>query len=91
MNLSLDQAELRPLVAAVVAEVLDAVNGANVTLGGDRLAYSEAEAAALLGCRPHVLRDARLRGEIISTKIGGRIGYEKTELEKYLVRNRTEG
>lgn len=88
MNLSLDQSELRPLVAAVVAEVLDAVNGANVTLGGDRLAYSEAESASLLGCRPHVLRDARLRGEIISTKVGGRISYETSELRRYLAANR---
>jgi hypothetical protein len=88
VNLSLDNADLRPLVAAVVAEVLDAVNGAKVTLGGDRLAYSEAEAAALLGCRPHVLRDARLRGEITSTKIGGRIGYEKSELVDYIARMR---
>lgn len=90
MNLNLDSADLKPLVAAVVAEVLDAVRSTDATLGGERLAYTESEAAALLGCRPHVLRDARLRREIISTKIGGRIGYEKRELESYLARNRME-
>ncbi len=91
MNLNLDNADLKPLVAAVVAEVLESVRSTEATFGGARLAYSEAEAAALLGCRPHVLRDARLRREIVSTKIGGRIGYEKSELEKYLARNRIEG
>ena len=50
----------------------------------NRLAYSEPEAASLLGCRPHVLRDARLRGEIRSTKVGKRIGYTRQQLDAYL-------
>ncbi len=88
MNLSLDPADLRPLVAAVVAETLQAIRENAATLDGARLAYSEPEAAAAMGCKPHVLRDARLRGEIISTKVGGRIGYESSELRAYLARNR---
>ena len=54
-----------------------------------RLAYLEHEAASLLGVQCHVLRDARLRGEIISTRIGGRIGYETSEIKAYLERNRS--
>ena len=34
----------------------------------NRLAYSEPEAASLLGCRPHVLRDARLRGHAVEER-----------------------
>lgn len=86
MNLTLDPAELRPVVEAVVAEVLRAM-----PVGNDgRLAYLESEAAELLGLRSHQLRDARLRGEITATKIGGRIGYEKNELVAYLARGRDE-
>ena len=91
MNLSLDPADLRPLVAAVVAETLAALDNAAKQSTGTRLAYSEAEAAALLGVGRHVLRDARLRGEITATKVGGRLAYEAVELAAYLARNREGG
>lgn len=45
MNVQFDPADLRPLVQAVVAETLAAV----ATLPGDRLGFSEAEAAELCG------------------------------------------
>jgi hypothetical protein len=88
MNLSLDANDLRPLVQAIVAETLAAIRESDALLDGSRLAYPEAEAAAVCGVRPHVLRDARLRGEITATKLGGRIGYERTELVAYLARQR---
>jgi hypothetical protein len=50
----------------------------------NRLAFSEPEAATLLGVRQHVVRDARLRGEIESTHVGGRIAYTRHDLLKYL-------
>jgi hypothetical protein len=87
MNLVVDTAELRPLVQAIVAETLAAVGSASAG-GVERLAYTEKEAAALLGVGPHVLRDARLRGEICATRCGGRIGYVRGELVAYLARNR---
>jgi hypothetical protein len=87
LNLQLDTADLRPIVAAVVAEVLAEVARQPIT--ADRLAYTEPEAAGLLGLKSHQLRDARLRGEIQATKVGGRIGYERTELLAYLARQRT--
>lgn len=88
MTFNLDPTELRPLVAAIVAEVLAAMHADAAKLGDDRLAYTEPEAAAKLGIKSHQLRDARLRGEIVATKCGGRHGYERTELLAYLERNR---
>lgn len=86
MNLAIDPDELRPIVSAVVAEVV--ANLATLPQGNDRLAYTEPEAAAMLGIKGHALRDARLRGEIQATKAGGRIAYERTELLAYLARQR---
>lgn len=87
MNLQFDDDTIRRLVRPIVKEVVAAVGSA---VHGDRLAYPEAEAAKLLGIATHQLRDARLRGEIVSTKVGGRIGYEKSELLAYLARGRTD-
>lgn len=85
MNLVFDSTTLRKLVRPIVAEVTAAIEIAG---DRDRLAYPEPEAAALLGIASHQLRDARLRGEITATKVGGRIGYERAELVAYLARNR---
>lgn len=82
MQLSLDPADLKPIVEAVLAEVLAKA----APLQSERLAYLEPEAAALLGLRAHQLRDARLRGEITATKVGGRLGYSREELLAYLAR-----
>ena len=53
-------------------------------LPSERIGYPEAEAAELLGIGKHVLRDARLRGEIHATKIGKRIVYSRNELMRWL-------
>lgn len=82
MNLSINPEELRPVITAIVAEVLAQTSA----LGDARLAFTEPEAAGLLGIKPHALRDARLRQEIRATKIGGRIGYSRDELLAYLSR-----
>jgi len=89
VNLSLDPADLRPLVQAVVTEALDQLRRDEARLDG-RLAFPEPEAASLVGVKPHVLRDARLRGEITATRIGKRIAYERSELLDYLRRNREQ-
>lgn len=87
MNLVFDDDTLRRIARPLIEEVAAAIG----TRSGDadRLAYTEAEAAKLLGIATHQLRDARLRHEITATKVGGRIGYERTELLAYLARNRS--
>lgn len=82
---SSDIENLRPLIAAVVAEVLDRAALPVSGRDAERLAWPEAEAAALLGVARHVLRDLRLRGEIRSTKVGGRVAYTRKHLTDYLL------
>jgi hypothetical protein len=90
VRLSIDAEALRPLVRAVVAEVLAQVEGARASLP-DRLAFSEPEAARLLGLAPHQLRDERQRGRITASQVvGRRIRYTRADLEQYLAARRTE-
>lgn len=78
MNLSLDPAD----IAAIESRQDDSsqLNG--------RLAYREPAAAALLDVPVHRLRDARLRGEIVASKLGKSYLYQREELLDYLRRNR---
>lgn len=48
--------------------------------------FRNAEAAAAIGVRPHVLRDARLRGQIQGRKVGKKTVYARDELLKFLAR-----
>jgi hypothetical protein len=90
VSLQVDPETLRPLVEQIVREALAQLDSARVT-AGDRLAYSESEAARLLGLRPHQLRDARLRGEIgASIGPGRKILYRHADLEQYLLQRRWE-
>ena len=78
-----DDAVLRPLIERVVAAVLDRLDSQRDAIG-ERIAYNEAEAAALLGVERHVLRDARLRGELSGSRVGKGIRYERDELLRFL-------
>ena len=83
----IDPVTLKPLVAEVVREVLSQTRTDNRQLPDSPLAYSEPEAASLLGLEPHQLRDARLRGVIRASKITGRrIRYRREDLVAYLDR-----
>ena len=56
-----------------------------------RVAYTEAEAASMLGLNPHQLRDLRLEGKINHSRIVGRkIRYTFQDLMDYLNRGRVE-
>lgn len=90
MNLRIDPDELRPLVQAVVEEVLASIGTDEARLPSGRLGYPEAEAAALLGLKPHVLRDARLRGEITGSLLGKRYVYSRDDLLAWMRRQRVE-
>jgi hypothetical protein len=89
LSLSLDVDALRPLIREIVVETVAQLETARATLP-DRLAYSEPEAARLLGLAPHVLRDERLRGRIAaSVVVGRRIRYLRSDLENYLMTRRS--
>lgn len=90
MQLNIDPAELAPVIEAAVAETMARIRADEAALG-DRLAFSEQEAARLLGLESHQLRDERLRGRITASQIvGRRIRYLRQDLLDYLARNRTE-
>lgn len=78
-----DIADLAPVIRAAVVAVLDELRDRDTGLG-DRLAYPEAESAALLGIAPHCLRDCRLRGEIVGRFAGKKIIYSRSELVRFL-------
>jgi hypothetical protein len=90
INLSVDPEVLEPVIRQVVAEVLAAVEQDRARLG-DKLAYSEPEAARLLSLNPHQLRDERLRGRIIASQVVGRkVRYLRADLLNYLMSQRTD-
>jgi hypothetical protein len=91
LSLHLDPAALKPIIEAVVAETINRVEERRAALSDGRLAYSEEEAARLLGLEPHVLRDERRRGRITGSQIvGRRIRYTREDLVAYLMRSRTD-
>src|SRR5262245_55909227 len=90
LALRIDPEALRVLIAAVVAEAVAALEADRARLEG-RLAWSEPEAAALLGLNAHQLRDERRRGRIgAAVGPGGKILYSKSDLLAYLAARRYE-
>jgi hypothetical protein len=83
LKIQFDREELRPLVQLVVAEALDRLEAERAKFQG-RLAFTEPEAAVLVGVKPHVLRDCRRRGELQGAKVGSRIVYTRTDLLDFL-------
>ena len=81
MQFQFDNNELRPLIENVVEMTLAHVEA---NRRDSRLAYTESEAAALLGIPRHVLRDARLRGEIRAALVGKRLLYTTQSLRQFL-------
>ncbi|MBC7820024.1 MAG: hypothetical protein IAG10_24340 [Planctomycetaceae bacterium] len=90
MQLSIDPAELAPVIEATVAATVARMRDDEANLG-DALAFDEQTAARLLGLLAHQLRDERLRGRIGSTTVvGKRIRYLREDLLAYLRRHRVE-
>lgn len=84
ISINLDAAALTPIVERVVVEVLAKFDAIRQPMG-DKLAYSEQEAARLLSLESHQLRDERLRGRIRASQIvGRRIRYTREDLLSYL-------
>jgi excisionase family DNA binding protein len=58
---------------------------------GDKVGYSEEEAARLLSLNTWTLRDMRRRGEIkASVCVGRRIRYTRGDLERYLLEHQSK-
>jgi len=70
-----------------VAEALEKIEDERAKFNG-RLAYTEPEAAVLLGVKPHVLRDCRRRGELQGAKVGSRVLYTRADLLDFLERRK---
>ncbi len=87
LKIQFDENDLRPVVRLAVAEALDRMEEERAKLNG-RLAFTEPEAAVLLGVKPHVLRDCRRRGELQGAKVGSRIVYTRADLLEFLERQK---
>jgi hypothetical protein len=90
VHLAVSLDTLRPLVTEIVEECLARLEAAKGALP-EKMAYSEPEAAQLMGLNVHQLRDERLRGRIsVSRVVGNKIRYLHADLVGYLTRNRNE-
>ncbi len=88
MHLEINPADLQPLIRQVVTEALAQLDADRARLDG-KLAYSESEAAQLIGLEPWQLRDERRRGNIRASQIvGRRIRYLREDLVSYLLGRR---
>ena len=87
MKLELDTAEVAPLVEQITRQVVAELSPL-LQAGRDRIAWSEPEAAALLGWPDHRLKDARLRGAITYTRIGRGAYYQMRDLQRFLAAGR---
>jgi hypothetical protein len=91
MQLQLEPEDLKPIIEQVATELLARLETERAKLDG-KLAYSEPEAAALIGLQPHQLRDERLRGRITASSIvGRRVRYLKQDLLDYMLGRRWTG
>src|SRR5690349_11439931 len=89
LTLLLNEAALRPLIRLLVREAIEYLHANG--FHGDRIAYSEQEAASLLGMVYHRLRDERRRGRISHSRGPKRsVLYQRSDLVEYLLRTRTE-
>ncbi len=87
MRFEFDVETLQPVIEKVVAETVAKLEAEHSKFNG-RIAYTEPEAAALLGVQAHVLRDLRRMGEIEASRLGKRIVYMRADLIEFLERNR---
>jgi hypothetical protein len=83
MRLDLLPEDLAPIVRAVFAE-FQRQRADHDTVLGERLGFTESEAAAALGIAGHRLRDCRLRGEISARKVGKGYVYSREALRRFL-------
>lgn len=81
LSLAIDHDAFETLLDRVVTHTLSAIDWPP-----GRITLNELEAAAALGVKRHVLRDARLAGLIDSLRIGKRVCYRRSDLLAYIDR-----
>jgi hypothetical protein len=87
VNLVFDNQTLRDLVRPIAEEIAQAL----VERDADpTIALPEVKAATRLGMTSTQLRDRRLAGEIVGTRLGNRWFYQLCELHDYARRNRAD-
>jgi hypothetical protein len=87
VELNFDPATLRELVKPIAEEIAQALAERDAD---PTIALPEAKAAARLGMTSTQLRDRRLSGEIVGTRLGNRWYFQLTELHDYARRNRAD-
>jgi len=86
MRIEFELDDLKPVIEEAVRATLEQINHLQGSLG-DRMAFTELEAAELLGLPKHSLRDLRLAGRIRASRLGKRIVYSREELLRLLLEN----
>ena len=89
MKITFDADDLRPIIEQVVTETLARVDDDRP--GDDRLAYTESEAAAMIGLEQHVLREQRRLGRIepCAVRPGRRVLYTPASIRAFLANGAT--
>jgi urease gamma subunit len=88
MRIDFEQSDLQPLIERITVEVIAQLKRDEAALG-DRLTFTEAEAAALLSMEQYQLRDERRDKRITASVVrGGKIVYTRDDLLEYLKRRR---
>ena len=81
MEIKLDPTDLKPVIETVITELLTRFEDTD-----GRIAFTEEEAAGLLGVPATTLRDERLRERVEASLVGRKIRYTKRQLLDYLTR-----
>ncbi len=88
MRIDFEHSDLQPLIERIAGEVISQLKRDEVSLG-DRLTFTEAEAAVLLSMEQYQLRDERRDMRINASVVrGGKIVYTREDLLDYLRRRR---
>ncbi len=90
LSLHLDPQTLAPIIRATVSETLAQLEADRQQIPANgRIAFTEEEAARMLGLESHQLRDERRRGRIAASSIvGRRVRYTREDLLAYLAERR---
>lgn len=82
-HIALNPEEFEPIIQRTVERTLEGLDLSQLNAAPQKRYLTEREAAELLGVEPHVLRDARKRGEINFHRFGRSVRYTYDQVEDY--------